>query len=208
MKINLHQSDLPDDILFTSSVAIDTETMGLKPHRDRLCLVQLYHADHGVHMVQIKPHDDSKTSPNLMKLLSNPHIQKIFHYARVDVMQLQKYFSINISNIYCTKIASKLVRTYSSRHGLKEICRELLAVDLDKGEQTSDWGKAELTKNQLRYAAHDVYHLHRLQDQLNIMLEREGRMEIAQACFDFLPMRANLDVLIGEEYDVFSYKGD
>jgi ribonuclease D len=208
MQYTLHQCDLPNDLIFSDSVAIDTETMGLKPYRDRLCLIQLFHPHHGCHLIQIHPNQQESESPNLKKLIINPDVQKIFHYARFDVMQLQKYFNVVMSNIYCTKIASKLIRTYSSKHGLKELCKELLEIELDKVEQTSDWGRAILTKKQLTYAANDVIYLHRLQNELNKMLQRENRVDMAKACFDFLPTKCQFDVFINDEYDIFSYKGD
>lgn len=203
MTIRLHRGDLPDLSRYTSSVAIDTETMGLNPYRDRLCVVQLSNGDGTADVVQIPlGHTDA---PNLKKLLADPGIVKIFHFARFDLAALYKGLGAMPSPVYCTKIASRLSRTYTDRHGLKDLVRELLAVDLSKQQQSSDWGADQLSDAQLAYAASDVLHLHALRDRLNVMLAREGRTELAQACFDFLPTRAKLDLSGWEEQDIFAH---
>ncbi|RZI47125.1 ribonuclease D [Candidatus Finniella inopinata] len=207
MKINLHTYDLPSDVTFTNSVAIDTEAMGLKNHRDRLCVVQLSAGDGECHLVHFpEPHFDQ--SPNLKRVLADKNLVKIFHYARFDVAILKHTFQIPLENIYCTKIASRLVRTYTNRHGLKDLCKELLGVELSKQEQTSDWGSEVLTQEQLKYAATDVLHLHKLKAKLDAMLEREKRQSLAQACFNFLPHRTDMDLTAGENFDIFSYQTD
>lgn len=203
MQVFLHQNDLPDDFEAAESVAIDTETMGLKHHRDRLCLVQLSNGDDICHLVHLTK--EWKQSPNLARLLKDNSIQKIFHFARFDVAKLYQHFGIMIHNIYCTKIASKLVRTYAERHGLKDLCREFLGVEISKQEQMSDWGAPEITLEQQRYAATDVLYLHALREKLEGMLVREGRSEIAQACFQFIPHRVLLDLTAGEEFDILSH---
>ena len=202
MSVTLHKNDLPDDLDLGAIVAIDTETMGLKPGRDRLCLVQLSSGDGNAHLVQML--DPSFDAPNLKKLVSNPDILKLFHFARFDVAVMKEYLGVDCPNIYCTKIASKLVRTYTDRHGLKNICRELLGVDISKQQQSSDWGAEELTPEQISYAASDVYYLHKLRAQLNKMLEREGRVDLAQSCFDFMATRTALD-LKGWPDDIFEH---
>lgn len=202
MSVTLHKNDLPDDLDLGVVVAIDTETMGLKPGRDRLCLVQLSTGDGNAHLVQML--DPSFDAPNLKKLVSNPDILKLFHFARFDVAVMKQYLGVDCPNIYCTKIASKLVRTYTDRHGLKNICRELLGVDISKQQQSSDWGAEELTPEQISYAASDVYYLHKLRAQLNKMLEREGRIDLAQSCFDFMATRTALD-LQGWPDDIFEH---
>lgn len=207
MQISLHTYDLPDDFIPGPRVAIDTEAMGLKNHRDRLCLVQLSNGDGKAHLVQFPTPDFSK-SPNLIRLLTDSNIQKIFHFARFDVCILSYSFQLTVRNIYCTKMASKLVRTYTDKHGLKDLLKDLLSVEISKQEQSSDWGRPILSKDQQRYAANDVLHLHKLVDALNPLLEREKRTELAQACFDFLPYRAHLDLMTGEEYDIFKYKSE
>lgn len=207
MKIHLHVYDLPDDITFENSVAIDTEAMGLKNHRDRLCVVQLSSGDGNCHLVHF-PEPNFNLSGNLKKLLNNPELLKIFHYARFDVGILQYTFQIEIKNIYCTKIASRLTRTYCDRHGLKDLCKELIGVELSKQEQTSDWGAPSLTYDQQKYAATDVLHLHAVKKKLDVLLEREKRTELAQACFSFLPYRSQLDLMAGEGFDVLSYNGE
>lgn len=204
MKTHTHTYDLPDHITFNTSVAIDTEAMGLKNYRDRLCLVQLSQGDGECHLIHF-PEPYFHASHNLKKLLTNSSVQKIFHYARFDVAILMHTFQLNLQNIYCTKIASKLSRTYCHRHGLKDLCKELLNIDLSKQEQTSDWGAEILSPDQIKYAATDVLHLHKLKEKLDSLLERENRREIAQACFDFLPYRAQMDLWGGEAYDVLSY---
>ncbi len=202
MSVTLHKNDLPDDLDLGSIVAIDTETMGLKPGRDRLCLVQLSSGDGNAHLVQML--DLSFDAPNLKKLVSNPDVLKLFHFARFDVAVMKEYLGVDCPNIYCTKIASKLVRTYTDRHGLKNICRELLGVDISKQQQSSDWGAEELTPEQINYAASDVYYLHKLKAKLDVCLEREGRVDLAQSCFDFMATRTSLD-LQGWPDDIFEH---
>jgi ribonuclease D len=202
MAITLHKGDLPDGLLFGDIVAIDTETMGLDPHRDRLCLVQLSRGDGDAHLVQFTTAYDA---PNLTGLLSDPTITKLFHYGRFDIAMFDKYLGVLTAPVYCTKIASKLTRTYTDRHGLRDICRELLDVDISKQQQTSDWGAANLTEEQLAYAASDVLHLHRLKEIFDALLEREGRREIAEACFRFLPTRARLDLLGWDQEEIFAH---
>jgi len=203
-KVTLHRHDLPSDIDFGQSVAIDTETQGLSYIRDKLCLVQLSAGDGTAHIVQMDR--DSYDCPNLKALLSDPEIEKIFHFARFDAAMILKWLGVEMQTIFCTKIASGLVRTYTDRHGLKDICRELLSVDLSKQQQSSDWSADELTQAQLEYAASDVLYLHRLRMILMARLLREDRLDIARACFDFLPTRAKLDLGGYEEMDVFSHK--
>src|SRR5882762_9716357 len=203
MTVRLHRGDLPDLTRYTGAVAIDTETMGLNPHRDRLCVVQLSPGDGSADVVQIpKGHTDA---PNLKALLANPAITKIFHFARFDVAVLYHAFGVMTGPIYCTKIASRLVRTYTDRHGLKDLVKELLGVELSKQQQSSDWGAANLTDAQLAYAASDVLHLHDLKARLDAVLAREGRTELAKACFDFLPTRALLDLGGWPEIDIFAH---
>ncbi|MGY4304962.1 ribonuclease D [Bradyrhizobium sp. USDA 4369] len=203
MTVRLHRGDLPDLSRYTSSVAIDTETMGLNPHRDRLCVVQLSPGDGSADVVQIpKGHTDA---PNLKALLANPAITKIFHFARFDVATLFHTFGVMPQPVYCTKIASRLARTYTDRHGLKDLVRELLNVDLSKQQQSSDWGADHLSEPQLAYAASDVLHLHALREKLDVMLAREGRLALAQACFAFLPHRATLDLGGFEAEDIFAH---
>lgn len=199
----LYQNDLPDDLDLGPVVAIDCETMGLHPHRDRLCVVQMSGGDGNAHLVQVAKGQTS--APNLCKMLADPDVLKLFHFGRFDIAAMQNAFGTVTAPVYCTKIASRLIRTYTDRHGLKNLLQELLKVDVSKQQQSSDWGAAELTKAQIDYAASDVLYLHRLRDALNVMLQREGRMEIAQACFDFLPMRANLDLEGWPEIDIFAH---
>jgi ribonuclease D len=203
MKIKLHKNDLPDGLNLGPLVAIDSETLGLNPNRDRLCLVQLSSGDGTAHLVQFA--DRKYDAPNLKKLLTDPAVTKLFHYARFDVAVFRRYLGVVTTPIYCTKIASKLVRTYTDKHGLKDLVRELLGVDLSKEQQSSDWGAPELSEKQLAYAANDVAYLHRLKDVLDVMLAREGRTEIAKACFSFLPTRAELDLAGWSEVDIFSH---
>ena len=203
MTIYLHQGDLPDDLKFGPSVAVDTETMGLNPLRDRLCLVQLSAGDGDAHLVQLKKADYA--APNLKALLSDPKVTKIFHFARFDLAVLKHYLDVWAQPVYCTKIASKLVRTFTDRHGLKDLCRELLDVDISKQQQCSDWGSAEITEAQKEYAASDVLHLHRLKEVLDGMLGREGRVQLAEAAFGYLPSRAELDLLGWSERDIFAH---
>lgn len=203
MTVRLHRGDLPDLSRYTGAVAIDTETMGLNPHRDRLCVVQLSPGDGSADVVQIpKGHTDA---PNLKALLADPAITKIFHFARFDVAVLYQTFGVMTGPIYCTKIASRLTRTYTDRHGLKDLVREVLNVDLSKQQQSSDWGSDSLSEPQLAYAASDVLHLHALRERLDAMLVREGRFPLAKACFDFLPTRALLDLQGWSEEDIFAH---
>ena len=203
MTIRLHRGDLPDLSRYTDSVAIDTETMGLHPHRDRLCVVQMSNGDGTADVIQIpKDHSDA---PNLKALLANPKIIKIFHFARFDLAALTNAFGVMPQPVYCTKIASRLCRTYTDRHGLKDLVREVLNIDLSKQQQSSDWGSASLSEAQLAYAASDVLHLHGLRERLDTMLAREGRTELAQACFDFLPTRVRLDLGGWEAEDIFAH---
>ena len=204
MSITLHKGDLPDNITFTDAIAVDTETMGLQVHgRDRLCVVQISAGDGTAHLVQIAK--GQTEAPNLKKLMSDPNIVKIFHFARFDVAALKLFLGVDIAPVYCTKIASKLVRTYTDRHGLKELCRELISVDISKQQQSSDWGADELSKDQLSYAASDVFYLHRLKEKLDALLTREGRMDIAQECFSFLNTRADLDIIGWDDIDIFAH---
>jgi len=203
MTIRLHRGDLPDLTRYRDAVAIDTETMGLHPHRDRLCVVQLSSGDGSADVVQIpKGHTDA---PNLKALLADPDITKIFHFARFDVGMLYHAFGVMPQPVYCTKIASRLARTYTDRHGLKDLVREVLNIDLSKQQQSSDWGAQQLSEAQLAYAASDVLHLHALRERLDAMLAREGRAAVAQACFDFLPTRARLDLGGFEADDIFAH---
>ena len=208
MSTSLHVGDLPEDVSFGDSVAIDTETMGLNPHRDRLCLVQLSAGDGNAHIVQFRTEEGTPAdyaAPNLKKLLRDPAALKIFHFARFDIATLLKYLGTTTGPVYCTKIASRLVRTYTDRHGLKDLCREFLEIDLSKQQQSSDWGASTLTAAQLDYAAQDVLHLHRLKVILDQMLEREDRRDIADACFQFLPTRVALDLNGWPEIDIFAH---
>lgn len=202
-KIKLHKGDLPAGLKFPWGVAIDTETLGLNPHRDRLCLAQLSSGDGVAHLVQFDGEDYS--APRLKALLKDPKIVKIFHFARFDIAVLEKYLGVETSPVYCTKIASKLVRTYTDRHGLKDLCAELLGVELSKQQQSSDWGAKELSQSQLAYAASDVLHLHKLKDQLDAMLAREGRTAFAEEAFTFLETRAKLDLAGFGEIDLFAH---
>ena len=203
MTIRLHRGDLPDLSRYKDSVAIDTETMGLHPHRDRLCVVQMSNGDGSADVVQVpKGHRDA---PNLKALLANPNIVKIFHFARFDIAALYHAFGVMPQPVYCTKIASRLSRTYTDRHGLKDLVREVLNIDLSKQQQSSDWGADGLSEAQLAYAASDVLHLHALREKLDPMLAREGRTELAKACFEFLPTRAKLDLGGWEAEDIFAH---
>ena len=203
MKIKLHKGDLPDGLNLGPIVAIDTETLGLNPSRDRLCLAQLSQGDNTAHMVQFAP--GAYAAPNLKRLLSDPSVTKLFHFARFDVAVFKHYLGVTTAPIYCTKIASKLVRTYTDKHGLKDLVKELLGIDLSKEQQSSDWGASELTEKQLAYAANDVAFLHRLKESLDAMLAREGRTELAKACFAFLPVRAALDLAGWPDVDIFAH---
>ncbi len=203
LEIKLHQNDLPDGLDFGESVAIDTETMGLNLGRDRLCLVQLSAGDDTCHMVQFP--EARYDAPNLATLLGDPKVTKLFHFARFDLAVLKRYLGVTCSPLYCTKTASKLARTFTDRHGLKDLCRELLGVEISKQQQSSDWGAAKLTDEQLRYAAADVLYLHRLRDKLDDMLKREGRTALAESCFSFLPGRADLDLAGWGDVDIFAH---
>jgi ribonuclease D len=203
MAIRLHKGDLPDLSRYGREVAIDTETMGLDPHRDRLCVVQLSPGDGSADVIQIPA--GVNEAPNLVKLLGDANVTKIFHYARFDIAALRNRFGVVTGPVYCTKIASRLVRTYTDRHGLKDIVRELLGVDLSKQQQSSDWGGEKLSDAQLDYAASDVLYLHDLKRHLDRMLKREGRMELAQQCFDFLDTRTALDLMGWGEQDIFAH---
>ena len=207
MTIHYHRGDLPaelpEGLRTASAVAVDTETMGLNPHRDRLCAVQLSGGDGDAHVVQIMA--GQREAPNLVRLLVDPGVVKIFHFARFDVAVLLHAFGVVTGPLYCTKIASRLVRTFTDRHGLKDLAKELAGVELSKQQQSSDWGADAFTEAQLAYAASDVLHLHVLRDRLEAMLAREGRTELAQSCFAFLPTRARLDLLGWAEQDIFSH---
>jgi ribonuclease D len=207
MTVRLHRGDLPDLSRYTDSVAIDTETMGLHPHRDRLCVVQMSNGDGSADVVQIPKgygmnHSDA---PNLKALLADPKVTKIFHFARFDIAALYNAFGVMAHPVYCTKIASRLTRTYTDRHGLKDLVREVLNIDLSKQQQSSDWGAQALSEAQLAYAASDVLHLHALRERLDAMLAREGRLGLAQACFEFLPTRARLDLQGWDTEDIFAH---
>jgi ribonuclease D len=204
MTIRLHRGDLPDDYVSGPAVAIDTETLGLNPHRDRLCVVQLSRGDGTADVVQIAR--DQAGAPNLQRLLADPEVTKIFHFARFDIAVLFNAFGVMAEPVYCTKIASKLTRTYTDRHGLKDLVRELLGVDLSKQQQSSDWAAETLSEAQLAYAASDVLHLHALRTRLDAMLEREDRDDVAASCFAFLPTRALLDLMGWPEQDIFSHE--
>ncbi len=203
MANHLYQNDLPDGLDLGPVVAIDCETMGLNPHRDRLCLVQLSSGDGNAHLVQIEK--GQTDAPNLCKMLTDPSVVKLFHFARFDVAALLNAFGVVTAPIYCTKIASKLIRTYTDRHGLKVLVQELVGIDISKHQQSSDWGAPDLSEAQLSYAASDVLYLHQMRDSLNKRLARESRTAMAQACFDFLPMRAQLDLAGWPETDIFSH---
>ena len=201
--IKLHKNDLPAGLAFGSSVAVDTETMGLRPQRDRLCVVQLSAGDGTAHLVQLDGSDWS--APNLKALLANPAVLKVFHFARFDVAALRHALGVGTAPIYCTKIASKLARTYTDRHGLKDLCGELLGVELSKQQQSSDWGAEKLTDQQRHYAASDVLYLHALKAKLDAMLQREDRVGLAEACFQFVATRAKLDLVGFEDTDIFAH---
>ena len=203
MANHLYQNDLPDGLDLGPIVAIDCETMGLKPRRDRLCLVQMSGGDGNCHLVQVAK--GQTEAPNLCALLENPHVLKLFHYGRFDIAAMLNAFGATAAPVYCTKIASRLIRTYTDRHGLKNLTQELIGVDISKQQQMSDWGAETLTKAQLDYAASDVLYLHQLRDELDKRLAREGRTDMAQACFDFLPMRARLDLAGWPETAIFAH---
>ena len=206
--IQLHRHDLPDGLDLGAVVAVDTETMGLNPHRDRLCLVQLSAGDGSAHLVQVVPPrlgGHGADCPNLKRLLSDPGVVKLMHFARFDLAILQHALAVPVGPVKCTKVAAKLVRTFTDRHGLASLCKDLLGIDLSKQQQTSDWGAAELSSDQLAYAASDVLHLHALWARLEALLRREDRLEVAEACFAFLPTRAKLDLLGYEDPDLFRH---
>lgn len=203
MTIYLHKNDLPEDVRFSGAVAVDSETLGLNPLRDRLCVVQLSAGDGDAHLVQFDGHNYA--APNLKRLLTDPAVEKIFHFARFDVAVFAHYLGVETQPIYCTKIASKLARTYTDRHGLKDVCRELAGVELSKHQQSSDWASVTLSDAQKEYAAADVLYLHKVKAALDEMLTREGRMDLARACFDFVPTRGRLDLEGWAETDIFAH---
>lgn len=203
MNVDLYHGDLPDGLDLGTTVAIDTETMGLDPHRDRLCLIQLSSGDGNCHLVQFA--QGQYDAPNLKRMLQDANVLKLFHFARFDIAMIKRYLEVDCAPVYCTKIASRLSRTYTDRHGLKDICRELLGVEISKQQQSSDWGRATLSEEQLQYAASDVLYLHQLKQILDDMLDREGRTELAQAAFDFLPARAAFDLAGYADTDIFAH---
>lgn len=203
MTIRLHRGDLPASFSPGLSIAVDTETLGLNLHRDRLCLVQISTGDGAADLVQIQK--GQKEAPNLVRILTDPAVTKIFHFARFDLAKLQEAFGLRVANVYCTKIASKLTRTYTDRHGLKDLVRELLSVDISKQQQSSDWGADDLSEAQMAYAASDVLYLHALRSKLDIMLARENRVDLARQCFAFLPARAELDLMGWPDIDIFAH---
>ncbi len=203
MAIHLHKNDLPNEVSFSGAIAVDTETLGLKPSRDRLCLVQLSAGDGDVHIVQLD--SENYDAPNLKAVLGDRSLVKIFHYARFDLAVIAQYLNVHAAPLWCTKIASKLTRTYTDRHGLKDLCRELLNVDLSKAQQSSDWGAPDLSDAQLNYAASDVLHLHALKEKLETMLDREGRRPMAEACFEFVLVRAAMDLAGWDDLDIFAH---
>jgi ribonuclease D len=203
MTHSLYRGDIPEHLDFGDTVAIDTEAMGLNPHRDRLCLVQLSGGDGNAHLVQFAA--GCYAAPNLRRLMADPKVLKLFHFARFDLAMLYRYLAVMPEPVYCTKIASRLARTFTDKHGLRDLCKDLLGVELKKEQQSSDWGAAALTEEQLRYAASDVLHLHALRGRLDTMLAREGRSELARTCFDFLPARALLDLEGWAEQDIFAH---
>jgi ribonuclease D len=203
MTIHFHEGDLPDGVSFGSAVAIDTETMGLRLRRDRLCVVQLSAGDGTAHLVRFQA--GAYDAPNLRRLMADPTVLKIFHFGRFDLASIAAYLGVMPGPVYCTKIASRLARTFTDRHGLKDLCRDLLGVELSKQQQTSDWGSPVLSDEQRAYAASDVLHLHALKAKLDVMLDREGRKDMADACFAFLPMRAALDLSGWEDVDIFAH---
>lgn len=199
----MHLGDLPADVKFNGDIAVDTEAMGLNNKRDRLCLVQLSDGQGDVHLVKFEW--GVYNAPNLVALLSDSNRVKLFHFARFDLSIMRHYLGVRIAPVYCTRTASRLARTYTDRHGYKDVCRELLGVDISKQQQSSDWGQPTLSPEQIEYAASDVLHLHKLRDKLDIMLKREGRMELAESCFEFLPARAALDIAGWEDQDIFAH---
>jgi len=203
MANHLYQNDLPDGLDLGPVVAIDCETMGLNPHRDRLCLIQMSGGDGDCHLVQVAI--GQTEAPNLVAMLENPDVLKLFHFGRFDIAAMMNAFGATTAPVYCTKIASRLVRTFTDRHGLKTLLQDMVGVDISKHQQQSDWGAAKLTAAQLDYAASDVLYLHKLRDAFDVMLAREGRSDVAQACFDFLPMRARLDLIGWPDTDIFAH---
>ena len=203
MTITLHKGDIPKDLSFGSSVAIDTETMGLNPARDRLCLIQLSSGDGNAHLVQFAP--GQYDAPNLKAMLLDQKVMKLFHFGRFDIASIKAYLDVECTPVYCTKIASRLARTFTDKHSLKELCKELLGVDMSKQQQSSDWGHDTLSQEQLAYAASDVLYLHKLKEKLDLMLEREGRAHLAKAAFTFLPHRASLDLEGWADVDIFAH---
>lgn len=204
MTVHFHEEDLPEGVLAPGPVAVDTETMGLLPGRDRLCLVQISDGGPDQHLIRFAP-DSDFAAPNLKAVLSDPARLKIYHFARFDLASIERYLGVEAGPVYCTKIASRLVRTYTDRHGLKELCREMLSQELSKQQQSSDWGAPEISEAQREYAASDVRYLHALKEAFDVRLAREGRTAMAQACFDFLPMRARLDLAGWPEIDIFAH---
>ncbi len=202
-KIHVHKGDLPEGLVFPKGVAVDSETLGLKPHRDRLCVLQLSGGDGVAHLVQFD--GKSYAAPRLKALMENAKVLKIFHFARFDVAVLKQYLGVTVAPIYCTKIASKLVRTYTDRHGLKDLAMELVGLEMSKQQQSSDWAATTLSEAQMAYAASDVLHLHAIKAKLDMMLDRDGRRELAEACFKFLPDRATLDLSGFDDVDIFSH---
>lgn len=203
VKTLVYENDLPNDIIDSiNTIAIDTEAMGLYPHRDRLCTAQFCKGDNFVYIVQFFEYD--KTN-NIRSILQNKNIKKIFHYARFDMAMFYKYLKVMTRNVYCTKIASKLVRTYTDKHSLKDLCKDLLNVEISKEETCTDWGCKKLHKKQLTYAANDVLHLHKIKEQLDVLLERENRLEIANSCFEYLQTRVIFDLMVGNDYDIFAH---
>jgi ribonuclease D len=203
MSYYLHRGDLPEGIDFGPVVAVDTEAMGLNPHRDRLCLVQLSAGDGQAHLVQL--FQSAYEAPRLRRLLADPGVTKLFHFARFDLAMLYRYLGVMAAPVYCTKIASRLARTFTDRHGLRDLCKDLLGIELAKQQQSSDWGAPELSEEQLRYAAADVLHLHALRARLDAILMRESRAELARACFEFLPYRVMLDLGGWADQDIFAH---
>lgn len=204
MTVHFHEEDLPANIFGPGAVAVDTETMGLHPARDRLCLVQISDGGGDEHLVRFSPNSDF-AAPNLKAVLADPARLKLYHFARFDLASIHAYLGVMAAPVFCTKIASRLIRTYTDRHGLKELVKEILAIDISKQQQSSDWGGPVLSDAQCEYAASDVRYLHRLREQLEIRLVREGRMDVAQSCFDFLPTRARLDLIGWPEIDIFAH---
>lgn len=203
MTFHLYKNDLPDDLVLDGDIAVDTETQGLNLHRDRLCLIQISVGDGVCHMVHFP--DAVYDAPNLKRLLADPQRRKILHFARFDVAVVQRDLGVTMAPIFCTKIASKLVRTYTDRHGLSNLCKEILDIDLSKQQQSSDWASPDLSEAQLTYAASDVLYLHQLRDALRTMLLRENRQDLAEACFEFLPVRTRLDLAGWEDTDIFAH---